>query len=79
MRELKDRLRHGLDQAEGAGNPAAFVAFAREFRQCLESYFDICEKIGARGGNGEITVHVVYESRDPRILPAGAEYRAKVQ
>jgi hypothetical protein len=50
MAELKSRLRNGLDQAERAGNMAAFVAFAREHRQCLESYFDMSERIASKVG-----------------------------
>jgi hypothetical protein len=45
MAELNSRLRNGLDQAERAGNMAAFVAFAREHRQCLESYFEMADRI----------------------------------
>ena len=48
MAGLKSRLRNGLDQAERAGNMAAFVAFAREHRQCLESYFDMADRIASK-------------------------------
>jgi hypothetical protein len=48
MADMKDRLRRGLEQAEAAQNPVAFIAFAREFRQCLESYFDISARMADR-------------------------------
>ena len=55
MADLKDRLRRGVEQAEKQANPAAFCAFAREFRQTLESYFAISEKIAqkARESGGD--------------------------
>ena len=65
MSELKDRLWRGLEQAETARNPAAFVSFAREFRQCLESYFHISEGIADKArANGKVEIHVVYDTPD---------------
>jgi len=65
MADLKDRLRRGVEQAEATANPAAFVAFARELRQSLESYFAISEKIAqnARGSGGDGN-RLVIEVRD---------------
>ena len=50
MAGLKTRLQYGLEQAEKGGNAAAFVAFAREFRQCLESYFEMADRIASKVG-----------------------------
>ena len=52
MAGLKTRLQCGLEHAEKGGNAAAFVAFAREFRQCLESYFEMSERIAAKNQVG---------------------------
>src|SRR5262249_37050651 len=69
MSELKDRLRHGLEQAEAAGNPVAFVSFAREIRQCLESYFTISERIAEKARtNTEVEIHIVYDTPDGKPL-----------
>lgn len=65
MIELKNRLWRGLEQAEKARNPAAFVTFARELRQCLESYFSIYERIADRARtNGEVQIRVTYNTPD---------------
>ena len=48
MANVKARLRRGLEQAEKAENAPAFVAFARELRQSLESYFDMSERLAER-------------------------------
>jgi hypothetical protein len=48
MADLKERLSQGLVQAEQSGKPAPFLAFAREFRQCLEAYFDMAERISEK-------------------------------
>jgi hypothetical protein len=65
MAELKDHLRRGLEQAERARNPAAFVSFARELRQCLESYFSISERIAERARtDGEVEIRVTYNTPD---------------
>jgi hypothetical protein len=45
MADLKDKFRSALEQAERARNPAAFVALGREFRQCLEAYFDMARAV----------------------------------
>jgi len=58
-----------LAQAERTGNAAGFLAFAREYRQTLESYFDITERMaerGGTGGTGEVAVHVVYENEQKK-------------
>jgi hypothetical protein len=61
MRELKSRLRSGLDEAGKSGNAAGFVAFARELRQTLESYFDISERVAEKArANGQVDIRVVY-------------------
>jgi hypothetical protein len=62
MADLKDRLGRGMEQAESAGNSVAFVAFARAFRQCLESYFAISERVAERKPtSGPVVLHVVYD------------------
>jgi hypothetical protein len=48
MNDLKERLRRGLNLAESAGNAGAFVAFGREFRQTLEAYFGISDRMAQR-------------------------------
>ena len=48
MADVKARLRRGMEQAEKAENASAFVAFAREHRQSLESYFAISERVAER-------------------------------
>jgi hypothetical protein len=48
MNDLKERLRRRLNLAESAGNTGAFVAFGREFRQTLESYFGISDRMAQR-------------------------------
>jgi len=75
MSELKDRLWRGLEQAETARNPAAFVSFAREFRQCLESYFHISEGIADKArANGKVEIHVVYDTPDGKPWGPPAAY-----
>jgi hypothetical protein len=56
MATLMARLWRGLDASEKANSPAAFVAFSREVRQCLESYSGISNasrliQAGASGGD----------------------------
>jgi hypothetical protein len=48
MSELRDKLRHGLAEAEQAGSGAGVVAFLRELRNTLESYFNITDRIAKR-------------------------------
>jgi hypothetical protein len=48
MAHLKAQLRCGLDQAEAAGNPQAFLSFSREYRATLEAYFTITERMAEK-------------------------------
>ena len=76
MAELKSRLRNGLDQAERAGNMAAFVAFAREHRQCLESYFEMADRIASKvrlGADGRGLAEIVAEARKRVAVARGFE------
>jgi len=66
MAELKSRPRNGLDQAERAGKMAAFVAFAREHRQCLESYFEMADRIASKlrlGADGRGLAEIIAAAR----------------
>lgn len=61
MGELKSKLRIGLDDAAKNRNAPGFVAFARELRQTLESYFDLTERMAARtdgNDNQAMTVEI---------------------
>ena len=56
MAHLKAQLRSGLDQAEAAGNPQAFLGFSREYRATLEAYFTISERMAEKAqGPGSLT------------------------
>ncbi len=72
MSELRDKLRHGLAEAELAGSGAGVVAFSRELRNTLESYFQIQDRMAQRkieSGEGK-HMHVVVEtSVAPTICP----------
>lgn len=48
MAHLKARLRSGLEQAEAARNPHAFLGFSREYRATLEAYFAISERMAEK-------------------------------
>jgi hypothetical protein len=65
MADLKNRLRGGLEQAEKGENAPAFVAFARELRQSLESYFAISERVAERRAvsGGFSLAEVIAEAR----------------
>jgi hypothetical protein len=53
------------------------VSFAREFRQCVESYFHICEAIAEKApANGEVEIRIVYNTPDGRPLSTNAAYRS---
>lgn len=52
MTQLRDKLWTGLAEAERAGSGAGVVAFAREYRNTLESYFNIADRIAQRQGDG---------------------------
>jgi hypothetical protein len=57
MADLMARLWRGLDASEKANSPAALVAFAREVRQCLESYSGISNASRLiQGGTSEGTL-----------------------
>ena len=62
--ELREKLRRGLAQAEQAGSGAAMVAFAREYRNTLETFFNIADRMAERAaesGAGDNAMKVVIE------------------
>ena len=46
--ELREKLRRGLAEAEQAGSGAGIIAFAKEYRNTLETYFNIADRIAER-------------------------------
>lgn len=69
LADLKCRLRRGLERAEKAENAPAFVAFARELRQALESYFTISERVAEKTRTPEdasaVQIEAVYQGIGP--------------
>jgi hypothetical protein len=64
MATLMARLWRGLDASEKANSPAALVAFAREVRQCLESYSGISNsRLTQAGATGTALANRIAQAR----------------
>ncbi len=75
LQQLKNRLRSGLTEAENQRSSAGIVAFSREYRQTLETYFSITEKMADRAAKADakdnaMVVRIVHVGESSGVVGA---------